>query len=365
MSTAVPASTTQLYTTYKQIGKAEDVSDLISNITPFDTPFTTLIKSEKMSGRTHEWQEDSLASAAVNKQHEGVDATFLALTPTVMRENNTQILSKACVISNTSDAVKTYGRAKETALQLAKKMKEIKRDLEFAFVHEVGGGRAPTDVDASQTDVTTAGAYQSGAERQMKSAAAMISSDHIASIGTVIDTTVASSATPTATQVKVTETAQGGLTSADLEQDILGLHQTMYDNGSDADIAMIPSGYATTVAGFIDDASRHRDFGKSREIVNVVDVYISPFGTLKFVINRHQNPDAIYLLDPSMWRSMVLRPFTRTLLAPTGDHTKHYLVGEYSLKHMNFKGSGMLWRTTYTGVSSAGGAVINNTPAGG
>ena len=32
-----------------------------------------------------------------------------------------------------------------------------------------------------------------------------------------------------------------------------------------------------------------------------------------------------FLLDPTMWRSAVLRPFSRTLLAKTGDSEKHFV----------------------------------------
>lgn len=48
------------YTTYDQVGKAEDVSDIISNISPTKTPFSSGLKSEKISARTFDWQEDSL-----------------------------------------------------------------------------------------------------------------------------------------------------------------------------------------------------------------------------------------------------------------------------------------------------------------
>jgi len=37
------------------------------------------------------------------------------LSPTTMRTGYTQILTKAFQVSATADAVKTYGRAKETA----------------------------------------------------------------------------------------------------------------------------------------------------------------------------------------------------------------------------------------------------------
>jgi hypothetical protein len=47
------------------------------------------------------------------------------LTATTMISGNTQILTKAFQISATSDAVATYGRAKETAYQLGRALKEI------------------------------------------------------------------------------------------------------------------------------------------------------------------------------------------------------------------------------------------------
>jgi hypothetical protein len=40
------------------------------------------------------------------------------LSPTTMRSGNTQIMTKAFQVSATADAVATYGRAKETALNL-------------------------------------------------------------------------------------------------------------------------------------------------------------------------------------------------------------------------------------------------------
>ena len=65
-------------------------------------------------------------------------------------------------------------------------------------------------------------------------------------------------------------------------------------------------------------------------------------GTLKVVLNRHQLTTHAFLLDPTMWRTCVLRPFTRTLLAKDGDSDKHFVVGELCLKHMNQSASAMV-----------------------
>jgi len=63
-----------VYTTYSQVGKAEDVSNILSDITPTDTPMLTMTKTEKVSARTFSFLEDSLRAAASNAKVEGADA---------------------------------------------------------------------------------------------------------------------------------------------------------------------------------------------------------------------------------------------------------------------------------------------------
>jgi hypothetical protein len=104
------------FSTYDQVGKAESVQDLIVNISPTDCPMYSMIKPQKVHARVYEYMEDTLAAAADNKAVEGADPTMATLTATTMRTGNTQILTKAFQVSATADAIKTYGRAKETAL---------------------------------------------------------------------------------------------------------------------------------------------------------------------------------------------------------------------------------------------------------
>ena len=103
-------------TTYDQIGLKEDVSDVITNITPTDTPFQSSIRTEKVNARVFSFQEDTLAAAADNKLVEGGTLSEATRSPTTLLSNVTQILSKTFQVSATADAVATYGRAKETAL---------------------------------------------------------------------------------------------------------------------------------------------------------------------------------------------------------------------------------------------------------
>jgi len=116
-----------IYQTYQQIGIAENISDLISDVTPSDTPFYSMIKSEKVHNRVYQYQTDSLAAAAANAQVEGFTATSGTAIPTTMISGNTQILAKTFAVSATADAIKAYGRAKETALTMtySAKLKQV------------------------------------------------------------------------------------------------------------------------------------------------------------------------------------------------------------------------------------------------
>jgi len=140
------------YTTYNQIGIKEDISDIISNISPTTTPFLSSIGKESVKNTLYQWQEDSLSATAENAEVEGFTAADLTLTPTVMRSNYTQIQSKTIKISATADAIDAYGRAQETAYQLSKKAAEFKRDIEFNLV----GDRTTNGNDAAAGTSSTA-----------------------------------------------------------------------------------------------------------------------------------------------------------------------------------------------------------------
>ena len=281
------------YTSYNQVGLKENVDDLISNISPFSTPMQAMIKNEKVNARTFSFLEDSLADSMVNAQVEGSDASMMTLTDATERTNNTQIMSKAFQISATADAVATYGRAKETALQLAKKLKEIKKDYEHAMV---GVTQASVAGNASQA-------------RKMTSLLNQISTN--------VD-------------------AGGGSADALTEAKLLEAGQTAYDLNSDVDTFMIKPADAQIVAGFSAAAGRNREINQGKTLVNAIDIYVSPYGTYRVVLNRELKTDHALLIDPTMFKTCTLRPFTRTLLAKSGDSDKHLVIGEVSCKHTNF-----------------------------
>jgi hypothetical protein len=288
-----------VWTTYDQVGLAEDVSDIISNITPTKTPFQSMIGSEKVAARLFEWQEDSLRAVQANAQIEGFTASEASLTATTMRSNYTQILEKTVKISATSDAVKLYGRKKETAYQLAKAAEEVKRDLEHA----------------------------------------MVGMDNAAVAGNGSTAREFASYMP---QIDASTTIAGG-TAALTETMILNCHDAIYDAGGDASVLMIKPADSLIVAGFTGASGRARSFNDgTKKVTNAVEIYVSPYGELKVVLNRFLLSTTALLFDPSNWKKCVLRNWTRTLLAKTGDNDMHMIVGEFSLKHVNQKASGLI-----------------------
>ncbi len=134
------------YSTYDAVGEREDLSDIIYNISPTDTPFMSGIGKEKATAVYHEWQTDSLAAAASdNYQIEGDEIAFSAPGTTTRIGNRTQISRKSVIVSGTLDAVSTAGRNNELAYQISKNSKELKRDMETSLT----ANQAPVTGDDS------------------------------------------------------------------------------------------------------------------------------------------------------------------------------------------------------------------------
>ena len=178
-------------------------------------------------------------------------------------------------------------------------MKELKRDIEFAYVGQSNAGVAG--------NATTA--------REMDSADQLIHSGN---------------------------TIAGG-SAALTEAKILDAHEAAYTAGGDPTLLMLKPSDSEIVAGMTGASGRQRTFNdENQTLTNAVNIMVNPYGTLKVVLNRIQMTTHAFLLDPTMWRSAVLRPVSRTLLSKTGDSDKHFCVYEGGLQHLNDKASAQI-----------------------
>lgn len=285
--------------TYDQTNLKESVEDIIFDISPTETPMISAIGSGGASSTKEEWHEDELDAPQENAAIEGADAAAASQSATLPRDNYTQILTKTVKVSGTSRAVQQYGADDELSRQLAKKGKEIKRDLEKALT----GNQVATVGDGS------------AAARKMASAQNMIHAD--------------------------TTNEAGGIPRDFTETIFLDVLEKTFNAGGNPNLALVPTNKAITVAGFAAASGRTRDLGMDKKVVNAVDIYVSPFGEVTVGLSRFMDASTVLALDTEMWELAALRPFFREELAKTGDSDNHQIVGEYTLKHKNFKASGL------------------------
>ena len=74
---AVPSDTRE---TYGAVGIREDLSNIIYNISPMDTPFISGIGKGSCDNTKFEWQTDELTAPTTNRQKEGWDYSNTAAT---------------------------------------------------------------------------------------------------------------------------------------------------------------------------------------------------------------------------------------------------------------------------------------------
>ena len=302
------------YQTYQSVGNREDLTDMIYDISPTETPFMSSIGKTKATATFHEWQTDSLADATVNNAAvEGADASSATLSPTTRVGNRTQISQKTIQIAGTEETIDKAGRKSEKAYQLAKASSELKRDMEKIML---------ANQAASAGDSTTA--------RTLGSLQAWLNTNAVLGAG--------GTAGSLGTTARVSGT-DAAFTEAMLKSAV----KSAYTNGGNPTVLMVSPTQKQVVSTFAGIAEQRyaAPANKQTTIVGAADVYLSDFGTLSVVPNRFTTPDAddngeqAFVLDPEYAAVAFLRPFQTNELAKTGDSEKTQLLVEYTLEVKN------------------------------
>src|SRR5512139_45944 len=307
---------TGTFSTYSAIGVREDLADVIYDISPTETPFMSNAKRGSASQKYVEWQTDSLAAATSVGQLEGDEATGQSGVPTVRWGNYCQIQFKVPVVSGTLQSSDTAGRANEMSYQVAKRSKELKRDMEYTLLSGNGA-----NAGAAGTARMLA-----GVGRWIMDGANAV---HCASGG--FSTTSVASGVPT-NDVLIT-TSVSAITEAKLKSAIA----LAWDDGGNASLILCNSANKQVISGFSGIATQYRDNPQTGPavIIGAADVYVSDFGTHYVVANRFMPSGSVYFLDMDYWEVAYLRPFTSWDLAKTGDTEKKQILVEYTLKALN------------------------------
>lgn len=306
------ALATDSFTTYSAIGNREDLSNSIYDISPTDTPFMSGIGRTKATGVLHEWQTDSLAAAAANAVLEGDEATTDAATATVRLSNTCQISDKVPRVTGSQEAVNKAGRKSEMAYQVAKRAKELKRDMEKILMEntaEVTGNATTARLTGSLGAwVATNDVFESGGAS-----------------GGLGNTARTNGTTPVAFN----------------EIRLKACIKLIWDAGGDPDCIMLGSFNKQAASAFTGNATRFKG-AEDKTLIASIDIYDSDFGELQIVPNRFQRALDVWVLQKDMWAVAYLRPFQLWDLAKTGDTERKQLLAEYCLESRNEAASGLV-----------------------
>lgn len=295
----------------------EDLSDVIYNISPTETPFLSACAKVSASNTLHEWSTDSLRAAADNFHIEGDETSFEARTSVTRLGNRTQIFKNAVIVSDTDAGLSKAGRAKEMGYQILQVLSEQKLDMERAcFLNQAAAEGSST------------------APRKMAGLGAWI-------------------ATNTSKGANGVDPAGTGL-GARTDGDERAFTQTLFDDvmesiwvsGGNPDRVYLNSFQMKKALGFEGMNNQRSTIGASvggtNAVINAVDVYVTPWGTVEFVPSRLCRATDVYVIESEKFAIATLRPTKQTELARTGDATKRQVVTEATLVVRNEASSGLV-----------------------
>lgn len=313
---------TNAFGTYQAIGNREDLSNVIKNISPTDTPFMMLAGKGKADARTHEWQTDALAAAVTtNAQLEGDVVAPTASTPTVRLLNYCQISRKDATVTGTQEKVDKAGRTSEMAYQMSKRLPELKRDMESVLCSNQRGAAGAT-----------------GTARKLRGLAAFNNTNTNRYTASTSGTKGKNATAPNSATGAGTD---AGNTRALTELLLKGVLATAYTNGAKIKNIMVGPHNKQVISTFAGRSSS-REMVDKNKILGAADVYMSDFGDIKIFPNIFGRERDCVLLDPKMVSVDYLRPAFTKDLPVFGDAVSKAVIVEYTLRVNNYGGIGMI-----------------------
>lgn len=310
---AVPTNT---LLTFSAVGNREDLLDKITNISPTDVPFCSMIGRSTAKATFHEWQTEALSAAAQNAQLQGDDVTFGSAIITARVGNRTQISRKEVIVSGTQEAVDKAGRNSELVRQMANKRAELKRDQEFILL-------------SNQAPVTG----NSATAPQLRPLCGWITTNTSRGVGGANGTSAAA--------------ATDGTQRTFTEAMFTAAMASAWTSGGKPTTALTGPKQRGVISTFTGGGTKFQQMS-STELNTTIDTYRGDFATVKvatdrFVRGGQTTADReVFVLDPSLWAIAVLRPFQGIDLAKTGDSEKGVVLTEYTLEALQEAGNAII-----------------------
>ena len=315
------AQPTNTFDSYDAVGIREDLSDIITNISPEETPFYTKCRKTTASNTLVEWQTDALRSSAANAHIEGDDTAADAATATSRLNNRTQIFKNAVTVPDTDEGLDKAGRAQEIAYQTLKIAKEQKLDIEKALF-----------------DNNAKVAGNSTTARELAGAPAWLTSN------TDFGANEGADPTGDGTDARTDETTT---LIAFSQARFDGVMQSIWENGGNPDTVYLSAFQMNVALGFTGNNNQRSSVQAGDErVVKSLAVYVTPWGTIEFMPSRENRSRDVFIMQDDMWEVATLRPTKNIELAKTGDATKRQVVTELTLCAKNEAANGGVFDNT-------------------
>jgi hypothetical protein len=301
---------TNAFDTYSATADREDLSNIIYNISPMQTPFMSSIGTKNVKNVVFDWQTESLPTPSSSGELEGFELSRSAATATVRKSNVCMISKRDATVTGSQESSDPAGKRSEMAHQLAIMSKALKRDMEEALSQN----GAKTTGDATTARVT--GGFESW----------ITSND---SRGTGGASTGGGAAPTDGTQRDLTE---------DLLKDVL---QLCFTNGGEPSLAICGPHNKQVISGFTGRSSA-RQFVDAETVEASVSIYSSDFGELKIVPSNRSRERSLLLVDPEFAKVSYLRDFKTIDISTIGDAMTKMIVVEYGLEVSNEAAHGIV-----------------------
>jgi len=304
------AKVTNAFDTYSATADREDLSNIIYNISPMQTPFMSSIGKRNIKNVVFDWQTEVLPTPSASGQLEGFELSRSTATATTRVSNVAMISKRDATVTGSQDASDPAGKRSEMAHQLAIMAKALKRDMEEALCQN----GAKTTGDATTARVT------GGFESWLTSNVSRGSGGSGAGGGA----------------------APVDGTDRDLTEDLLkGVLQTMFGNGAEPSMAICGPHNKQVISGFT-GRTQARQFVDANTVEASVSVYSSDFGDLKIVPSNRSRETSLLLVDPEFAKVSYLRDFKTVDIATIGDAETKMIVTEFGLEVSNEAAHGIV-----------------------
>lgn len=315
------AQPTNTFDSYDAVGIKEDLSDVIYNVTPEETPFYSKSKKSKASNTFVEWQTDTLRASAANAHIEGDATTANARSATSRLGSYTQIFKNAVVVPDTDEGLNKAGRGREIAYQVMKTAKEQKLDIEKALF-----------------DNNARVAGNGSTARELAGAPAWLITN------TSFGANEGADATGDGTDARTDETTTLLAFSQARFDSVM---QSIWEEGGKPDTVYLSAFQMNVALGFTGNNNQRSTVQAGGErVIKSLAVYVTPWGTVEFMPSRENRSRDVFIMQDNMWEVAVLRPTKNVEMAKTGDNTTRQVVTELTLKCLNEKASGGIFDNT-------------------